>query len=135
MKIDWNIFFLKNIVLQLQNGIFTSGIPPILLPDEFFESLMYTFSETKSLPKKDTSHMYKTLKNVWKFQISIFLEKPIPKLSFDIGFTKIHPLARFLSYFEVCWFSGFWISHLVSLRNLYREIQDIREIWKLRFEF
>ena len=51
-------FFLKNIILQLQNGIFTSGIHPILLPVEFFESLMYTFSETKSSPKKDTTHIY-----------------------------------------------------------------------------
>ena len=55
---DPDIVFPKNIVLQLQNGIFTSGIPPILLPDEFFESLMYTFSKSKSAPKKDTTHMY-----------------------------------------------------------------------------
>ena len=40
---DPEIFFPKNIILQLQNGIFTSGIPQILLLHEFFESLMYTF--------------------------------------------------------------------------------------------
>ena len=44
-------------ILQLQNGIFTSGIPPILLLHDFFESLMYTFKDTKSAPKKDTTHM------------------------------------------------------------------------------
>ena len=49
---DSEIIFLKNIVLQLQNGIFTSVVPPLLLPREFFEPLMYTFKDTKSAPKK-----------------------------------------------------------------------------------
>ena len=49
--------FSKNMELQLQNGIFTSGIPPILLFHEFFETLRYTFKDIKSLPKKDTTHM------------------------------------------------------------------------------
>ena len=44
-------------ILQLQNGIFTSVIPPILFSNDFFETLMYTFKDTKSSPKKDTTQM------------------------------------------------------------------------------
>ena len=46
--------------------------------------------------------MYENL----KFQF--FFEKPIPDLSFGMGFIKIHQLARFLQPLENAWFSGFW---------------------------
>ena len=36
-------FFCKNSRLELQFGIFTSVVPPLLLPREFFEPLMYPF--------------------------------------------------------------------------------------------
>ena len=52
-----NFFFCKNSRLKLQFGIFTLVVPPLLLPREFFESLMYTFKDIKTAPKKDTTHI------------------------------------------------------------------------------
>ena len=73
------------------------------------------------------SKCYMTCKNRRKLKIPKNLKNIVLKLPFGVGFKWIHKLVRFLQQFEICWFSGFWISHLVSLRILYRESE---KFWK-----
>ena len=94
-------FFSKNIELWLQNGIFTSGIPPVAFSNDFFEILMYDITVSVLHLKKIllicgrfSDPPYQILRHM----SSIFLGKAWIRIYRTLGFQK-NRLRRLL---EVC---------------------------------